>query len=76
MSVTWIPIVLICAIGVPKADCTEQSKKATVLKGIPQTSPMACLMAAMARYGAYANAPTLGEAQEPRFICREFHPDE
>lgn len=75
MNVMWIPIVLICTITTPKVECTETTANVTVLRANPQTSPMACLMAAMGRYAAYENAPALGEAQEPRFICREYHSD-
>lgn len=73
MNVMWVPVIIICLTTTPRSECNEENPDVTVLRAEPQTTPMACLTAAMTRYADYANSPRLGQPLEPRFICREKH---
>lgn len=68
--IKYLPVILICNIGMPSDKCIESNKDVTVTYGEPQMTPISCLINGQTQIAQIAIAPKQDESSYVLIKCR------
>jgi len=67
--IEYVPIILICSFSLPDEKCNPNNTEVTVSRGIPQNTPMACLIEGTTVTSQLAFSPKLGNTYYVKIRC-------
>lgn len=70
MEYVYIPVALLCLVGTPDSECQVGKRDVRYITGLPQNTPISCLMEATEMLSRSAFRPSLDDEYKYNMVVK------